>query len=65
MRSTIGFQHVLFLTGSLAVYQAPLGLIALFAPGGLGVREGALTYLLPFLVPGSVAVILSVLTRTG
>jgi uncharacterized membrane protein YbhN (UPF0104 family) len=58
----IGFQHVLFLTGSLAI-SSTLGLIALFAPGGLGVREGALAYLLSFLVPGSVAVILSVLTR--
>ena len=58
----IAFQHLLFLTGSLAI-SSTIGLIALFAPGGLGVREGALAYLLSFLVPGSVAVILSVLTR--
>jgi uncharacterized membrane protein YbhN (UPF0104 family) len=38
-------------------------LIALFAPGGLGIREGVLVYLLSDLIPGSVAVILSVLTR--
>ena len=58
----IAFQHLLFITGSLAI-SSTIGLIALFAPGGLGVREGALAYLLSFLVPGSVAVILSVLTR--
>jgi len=54
--------HVLFLTASLAI-SSTLGLIALFAPGGLGIREGALVYLLSFLMPGSVAVIVSVLTR--
>jgi hypothetical protein len=53
---------ILYLTGALAC-SSILGLIALFAPGGLGVREGALVYLLSFTMPGSVAVILSVLTR--
>ena len=53
---------VLYLTGALA-FSSILGLIALFAPGGLGVREGALVYLLSFTMPGSVAVVLSVLTR--
>ncbi|MEI9476334.1 MAG: lysylphosphatidylglycerol synthase domain-containing protein [Deltaproteobacteria bacterium] len=53
---------ILYLTGALA-FSSILGLIALFAPGGLGVREGALVYLLSFTMPGSVAVILSVLTR--
>jgi hypothetical protein len=52
----------LYLTGALA-FSSILGLIALFAPGGLGVREGALVYLLSFSMPGSVAVVLSVLTR--
>jgi uncharacterized membrane protein YbhN (UPF0104 family) len=53
---------VLYLTGALA-FSSILGLIALFAPGGLGVREGTLVYLLSFTMPGSVAVVLSVLTR--
>ena len=53
---------VLYLTGALA-FSSILGLLALFAPGGLGVREGALVYLLSFTMPGSVAVVLSVLTR--
>jgi len=54
--------HILFLTGALA-FSSTLGLIALFAPSGLGVREGVLVYLLSYLMPGSVAVVISVLTR--
>jgi uncharacterized membrane protein YbhN (UPF0104 family) len=55
-------QHLLFLTGALA-FSSTLGLIALFAPSGLGVREGALVYLLSSLMPGTIAVIISILTR--
>jgi len=40
-----------------------LGLIAIFAPRGLGVREGALVYLLSFVMATPVAVIISILTR--
>jgi uncharacterized membrane protein YbhN (UPF0104 family) len=54
--------YVLFLTGALA-FSSMLGLVALFAPSGLGVREGALVYLLSFLMATPVAVIVSVLTR--
>jgi uncharacterized membrane protein YbhN (UPF0104 family) len=38
-------------------------LIAIFAPSGLGVREGALVYLLSLMMATPVAVILSILTR--
>jgi len=55
-------EHFLFLTGALAV-SSILGLIAVFAPAGLGVREGALVYLLTQLIPAPLAVILSVSTR--
>jgi uncharacterized membrane protein YbhN (UPF0104 family) len=55
-------QYILFLTGALAI-SSTLGLIALFAPSGLGVREGALVYLLSFMMTTPVAVIISVLTR--
>jgi uncharacterized membrane protein YbhN (UPF0104 family) len=55
-------QTILFLTGALAI-SSTLGLIALFAPSGLGVREGALVYILSFMMAAPVAVILSVLTR--
>jgi uncharacterized membrane protein YbhN (UPF0104 family) len=55
-------QYILFLTGALAI-SSTLGLIAIFAPGGLGVREGALVYLLSFMMATPVAVIISILTR--
>ena len=51
-----------FLTGTLAISNT-LGLMALFAPSGLGVREGVLVYFFSTLMPSSMAVILSVLTR--
>jgi hypothetical protein len=54
--------YILFLTGSLA-FACFLGLVAIFAPSGLGVREGVLVYLLSAIMPGSVAVIVSILTR--
>jgi glycosyltransferase 2 family protein len=59
---SVSSQHVLFLTGSLA-FSSILGLISVFAPSGLGVREGALVYLLSSVMPAPVAVIISVLTR--
>ena len=55
-------QYILFLTGALAI-SSTLGLVAIFAPSGLGVREGALVYLLLLMMPPPVAVIISVLTR--
>jgi uncharacterized membrane protein YbhN (UPF0104 family) len=58
----VSTKYVLFLTGVLAI-STTLGLIALFAPSGLGVREGALVYLLSWIMPPPVAVILSLLTR--
>ena len=58
----VSFRYILFLTGAMAL-SSILGLIALFAPSGLGVREGALVYLLSYLMPGGVAVIISILTR--
>jgi len=55
-------QYILFLTGALAI-SSTLGLIAIFAPSGLGVREGVLVYLLLLMMPPPVAVIISILTR--
>lgn len=55
-------QYFLFFTGALAV-SSTIGLIAFFAPAGIGVREGALVYLLTSLIPASIAVILSIITR--
>jgi glycosyltransferase 2 family protein len=58
----VALQSILFLTGALAI-SSTLGLIAIFAPSGLGVREGALVYLLSFVMATPVAVIISILTR--
>ena len=44
-------------------FSSILGLVILFARGGLGVREGVLVYLLALMMPGSIAVVLSILTR--
>jgi uncharacterized membrane protein YbhN (UPF0104 family) len=55
-------RYILFLTGALAI-SSTLGLIAIFAPSGLGVREGALVYLLSLMMATPVAVIIAVLTR--
>ncbi len=40
-----------------------LGMFALFAPSGLGVRDGILAYLLTFFLPGYVASLVTILTR--
>jgi uncharacterized membrane protein YbhN (UPF0104 family) len=53
---------LLFLTGALAL-ASTLGVLAVFAPGGLGVREGVLVYLLSHIMPEGVSVVLSILTR--
>jgi len=58
----VSSKYILFLTGALAI-SSTLGLIAIFAPSGLGVREGALVYLFSFTMATPVAVIISVLTR--
>jgi glycosyltransferase 2 family protein len=49
----------------LGVFPAAyaLGLIAPFAPAGLGVREGTLTFLLSFFVPLPIATVIALLTR--
>ena len=40
-----------------------IGFIVIFTPGGLGIREGALTYLLKFVMPLPVAIALSFFSR--
>lgn len=51
----------LFMGSFAAAYI--VGFAALFAPGGIGVREGALAYLLSFYLPLPVATIISILAR--
>jgi uncharacterized membrane protein YbhN (UPF0104 family) len=55
-------QYILFLTGALAISNT-IGLVALFAPAGLGVREGALVYILSLVMVAPIAVIISILSR--
>lgn len=50
------------ITGSFAI-ASTIGLIALFAPAGLGVREGILSLLLSNFFPLSLAILLSFLCR--
>ena len=49
----------------LGVFPAAyaLGLLAPFAPAGLGVREGVLAYLIGFFVPLPIATVIALLTR--
>jgi uncharacterized membrane protein YbhN (UPF0104 family) len=50
------------LTGSFA-FSLNMGFLALFAPGGIGVREGILVLLLETYFPAPVAVLISILSR--
>jgi uncharacterized membrane protein YbhN (UPF0104 family) len=60
--SPVPATHYLAITG--AYYAASLtGLVAFFAPGGLGVREGVLFLVLPLLVPKESAIIAAVAIR--
>jgi uncharacterized membrane protein YbhN (UPF0104 family) len=58
----VAAKYILFFAGALAI-SSTLGLVAIFAPSGLGVREGALVYLLSFIMATPIAVIISILTR--
>ncbi|CAN5577418.1 hypothetical protein BH09ACT4_BH09ACT4_01620 [soil metagenome] len=52
----------LFVIGATSLASA-LSMLAVFAPGGLGVREGVLGLLLAFVVPGEIALVIVVVTR--
>jgi glycosyltransferase 2 family protein len=53
-----------YLTITGAYYTAGLaGMLAIFAPGGLGVREGILMLVLPLVVPKESAIIAALLLR--
>ena len=51
-----------FLTGAFAI-STLFGFLAFFTPGGLGVREGVLMYLMSFSFPISIATLVSLLSR--
>jgi len=53
---------ILYLTGAFS-FAATLGILAVFAPSGLGVREGVLAVFLSQVMPTSVALLVSVASR--
>ena len=59
---TLDASHYLFLVGVFTLAGA-LGILAVFAPSGLGVREGVLVLLLPLAMPVEVALVLTVFAR--
>lgn len=58
----IALSKIPFLAGSFSI-SATIGAMALFVPGGLGVREGVLALLLSNFFPISLAILLSILSR--
>jgi uncharacterized membrane protein YbhN (UPF0104 family) len=52
----------LFVTGAFAV-AGIIGVLALFAPSGIGVREGVMTFVLGAVLPAAVAAIAAILAR--
>jgi len=58
----IALSKIPLLAGSFSI-SATIGAMALFAPGGLGVREGVLALLLSNFFPISLAILLSFLSR--
>ena len=52
----------LFVTGAFAV-AGLVGVLALFAPSGIGVREGVMTFVLSTVLPPGVAAIAAILAR--
>lgn len=58
----IDIADMLFVIGATSLASA-VSMLAVFAPGGLGVREGILGVLLAFVVPGEIALVIVVVTR--
>jgi len=58
----MGWAHLPALIGGLALARL-IGLLALFAPAGLGVREGILMLVLPAIVGVEAAIVISLVSR--
>ena len=54
---------ILFLGGGIFACAWILGMLAIFAPSGIGVREGVLAYLLGFHIPAYIASVAAILAR--
>lgn len=58
----LGWADVAYVVGSASIASA-ISLLAVFAPGGIGVREGVQVLLLSALMPTEAAVLITVVTR--
>ena len=58
----LDIQYVFYTTGVMSLAYL-LGLINIFAPSGIGVREGVLIYLLSYIMPTPLALIAAVILR--
>ncbi|MEI6123273.1 MAG: lysylphosphatidylglycerol synthase domain-containing protein [Bacteroidota bacterium] len=59
---TYSISYYFFTTGAFAI-AGLLGFVAIFAPAGLGVREGALVFILGYVFTRAISVIISLLSR--
>jgi len=58
----LSFEHFFFACG-VWIFTNVVGMLAVFAPNGLGVREGVLAVMLASIMPMEIAILLSVLSR--
>jgi len=56
------FNNFLYSTGAFAV-SGLIGFLAVFAPAGLGVREGSLIFILSYIIPPAVSSVISITSR--
>lgn len=56
------FYDIIGLIGAF-IFASGLGMVAIFAPSGIGVREGVLVMFLQFYFPVSIAILISLITR--
>jgi uncharacterized membrane protein YbhN (UPF0104 family) len=59
---TYSASYYLFTTGAFAI-AGLIGFIAVFAPAGLGVREGVLVYTLSYIFPAAISAVISLISR--
>ncbi len=58
----IGLEHIPLAIGALT-FSAFLGILAIFAPSGIGIREGAFIFLFSSIMPASIATIGALISR--
>jgi uncharacterized membrane protein YbhN (UPF0104 family) len=56
------FENYFFITGAFSI-AGLIGFVAVFAPAGLGVREGVLVFTLSMIFPSAIAAIISLISR--